>query len=199
MTMKRNQMERQYRSFMSLNAVPNDSSSPAYRVRGQAVVFNSPTVIFEWDGKEYFEQIDPLAFAECDMSDVIMLYDHRGMVVARTRNNTLSLDIDDKGLWTEAHLNGTEAGRELYEAISGGYVDRMSFSFTVAEGGEEYDPDTRMWTVKRIKKLYDVSAVATPAYDQTSISARSAEYEYRKEQMMELELRRKKLIAMSLL
>ena len=180
-----------------MSALPNEADSPAFRVRGQAVAFNSPTVIFTFDGIDYYEQIDPQAFAGCDMSDVIMNYDHGGMVVARTRNTTLSFDIDEKGLWPTAVLGGTAEGRNLYEAIAGGYVDRMSFQFVIAEDGEEYDPDAHMWTIKRIKKLYDVSAVSIPAYNQTSISARSADFEYRKKQMQEFELRRKTLLVMS--
>ena len=78
--------------------------------------------------------------------------------------------MDDKGLFIRARLDGTQEGRELYEEIQGGYVDRMSFQFTVAE--ESYDREARKWTIRRVKRLYDVSAVSIPAYDDTSISAR---------------------------
>lgn len=139
-------------------------------VEGYAVVFNRETVLFEMDGNEYKEEISPDAFADTRMDDVIFNYNHQGKVMARTRNHTLTLSVDDKGLFIRARLDGTQKGRELYEEIQGGYVDRMSFQFTVAE--ESYDREARKWTIRRVKRLYDVSAVSIPAYDDTSISAR---------------------------
>lgn len=139
-------------------------------VEGYAVVFNRETVLFEMDGNEYKEEISSDAFADTRMDDVIFNYNHQGKVMARTRNHTLTLSVDDKGLFIRARLDGTQEGRELYEEIQGGYVDRMSFQFTVAE--ESYDREARKWTIRRVKRLYDVSAVSIPAYDDTSISAR---------------------------
>ena len=139
-------------------------------VEGYAVVFNRETVLFEMDGNEYKEEISPDAFADTRMDDVIFNYNHQGKVMARTRNHTLELSVDDKGLFIRARLDGTEEGRELYEEIQGGYIDRMSFQFKVGE--EAYDRDARKWTIMRVKRLYDVSAVSIPAYDDTSISAR---------------------------
>lgn len=104
--------------------------------------------------------------------------------MARTRNMTLFLEIRSDGLYIRARLDGTEEGRRLYEEIKGGYIDRMSFRFSVRE--EAYDKQNHMWTVRRIKRLYDVSAVDIPAYDDTSISAR-------KQAVMDLEERRKRL------
>jgi hypothetical protein len=105
------------------------------------------------------------------MTDVIFNYNHGGKVMARTRNNTLDLTKDKKGLKIKARLDGTEEGRKLYEEIKGGYIDRMSFRFIASENA--YDSDNHMRTIRKIKKLYDVSAVDIPAYDKTSISARS--------------------------
>lgn len=141
-------------------------------VEGYAARFNSPTVLFEMAGQEYSEQIAAGAFDGCPMDDVIMNYNHGGKVVARTRNGTLLLEVDDTGLRIRARLDGTEEGRRLYEEIKGGYIDRMSFAFQIAE--ESFDEDKRLWTVRRIKRLFDVSAVDIPAYDDTSIEARRA-------------------------
>lgn len=157
---------------------------PEMWVEGYAVRFESPTVLFEYDGTEYKEQIDRNAFEECQMEDVIFNYNHGGKVMARTRNQTLFLEIRSDGLYIRARLDGTEEGRRLYEEIKGGYIDRMSFRFSVRE--EAYDKQNHMWTVRRIKRLYDVSAVDIPAYDDTSISAR-------KQAVMDLEERRKRL------
>lgn len=161
-------------------------------VEGYAVRFNSPTVLFEYCGQEYREQISDTAFDEADMSDVIMNYNHGGKVVARTRNNTLELKVDDSGLFIRARLDGTEEGRRLYDGIAGGYIDRMSFAFTVRE--ESYDQAALMWTVRKVKRLYDVSAVDIPAYDDTSIAARRASVEAaQKEQQAALDRAKRKL------
>lgn len=161
-------------------------------VEGYAARFNSPTVLFEFAGKEYKEQISEKAFDEADMSDVIMNYNHGGKVVARTRNNTLELKVDDTGLFIRARLDGTEEGRRLYDEISGGYIDRMSFAFTVRE--ESFDEAALMWTVHKVKRLYDVSAVDIPAYDDTSIAARRASVEAaQKEQQTALDRAKRRL------
>lgn len=144
-------------------------------VEGYAVRFNSPTILFEMDGQEYREQVAADAFCDCRMDDVIFNYNHAGKVMARTRNQTLQLSVDKSGLFIRARLDGTEEGRRLYDEISKGYIDRMSFQFTI--GSEAYDRDNRMWTIRRIKRLYDVSAVDIPAYDDTSIHARRADAE----------------------
>jgi HK97 family phage prohead protease len=144
-------------------------------VEGYAARFNSPTVLFEYDGIEYKEQIARDAFTECKMDDVIFNYNHSGRVMARTRNKTLQLAVDDNGLFIRARLDGTEEGRSLYNDIQNGYIDRMSFRFQIAQ--EAYDYQNHQWTVLRVKRLYDVSAVDIPAYDDTSIEARKADAE----------------------
>lgn len=144
-------------------------------VEGYATRFNSPTVLFEWDGIEYREQITSDAFNETKMDDVIFNYNHSGKVMARTRNKTLQVSVDENGLFVRARLDGTEEGRRLYDEISKGYIDRMSFQFTISK--ESYDKDQRLWTIEKVKRLYDVSAVDIPAYDDTSIEARKADAE----------------------
>ena len=153
------------------------------------------TCLYEYDGVKYYEVIDRHAFDECDMSDVIFNYNHCGKVVARLRNKTLTLTITDRGLDMEADLSGTVAGRELYEEIDGGYIDKMSFSFVVRES--KYDSVTHTRTITKIRKLYDVSAVDIPAYEETSISARAFfEVEHEKEvAALEQVARRRRLLA----
>lgn len=165
-------------------------------VEGYAAKFESDTVLFEIDGNEYHERIDRGSFATTRMEDVIFNYNHGGKVMARTRNKTLLLDVDETGLHVRARLDGTEEGRRMYDEIAGGYVDRMSFSFTIGE--EAYDKDTRTWTIRRVKRLYDVSAVDIPAYDDTSIEARKtalleADAQEKQRRMAEAALARRKL------
>ena len=188
---------REYRSLQDFSLVPREEGSEEYRVKGTAVVFDTPTVLFVCDGIEYKEIIDRHAFDGCDLSDVIFNYNHGGKVVARLRNKTLALAITERGLEVEADLSGTQAGRELYEEIDGGYVDKMSFSFSVRES--KYDSVTHTRTITKVKKLYDVSAVDIPAYEETSISARSFFTEEHGKELAALEQarRRRKLIALT--
>jgi len=140
-------------------------------VEGYAAVFDSETVMYSYDGIDYKEVIDRKAFDNAEMADVVMNYNHGGKPVARTKNGTLSLEVDSRGLKIKARLKGTEEGRKLYEEIKGGYIDKMSFAFVVSE--DSYDRDTHTRRILGIKRLYDVAAVDIPAYDATDISARS--------------------------
>ena len=143
-------------------------------VEGYATTFNEPYTLFEDDEIIFREQVDPSAFDETDMSDVIMQYDHAGRVFARTSNNTLSIEPDEKGLFIKADLGGTELGRGLYEEIRGGYTDKMSFGFIVSADEELRSKDEEgrvdiLRTITGISKLFDVSAVSIPANNGTSI------------------------------
>lgn len=164
--------DREYRRFESfeIRSAEEEGKNGMY-VEGYALTFNEPTVLFESQGLQYRELIDRNALANTDLTDVIFNYDHSGKVMARTRNKTLELRVDDKGLFIRADLSGTEEGRKLYEEIRGGYVDKMSFSFISNEN--EYDRETRTRKIKGIKRLIDVSAVSVPAYQTTSIAVRS--------------------------
>ena len=167
---------REYRN-MELRASGNAGDEMI--VEGYATTFNEPYLLWSEDDYRVFEQVDRDAFTGCDMSDVIMQYNHEGRVFARMSNGTLSCTPDDHGLLTRAALGGTEIGRQLYDEIKGGYTDQMSFGFTVAEDTREIseNADTKeveiLRTIKRIQKLYDVSAVSIPANPATSISART--------------------------
>jgi HK97 family phage prohead protease len=146
-------------------------SDEEMRVEGYAAIFDAETVMYEYDGIQYKEVIDRNAFNGTQMQDVVMNYNHSGKPVARTKNGTLQLIIDDIGLRVLADLGGTQEARNLYEEIKAGYIDKMSFAFTV--NAEEYNRDTHTRRITGIKRLYDVAAVDIPAYDQTSIQARS--------------------------
>ncbi len=169
--------EREYRNLAQpLTAQAGDE---ARTVEGYATTFDSEYLL--WDSGSYavYERVDSRAFEGCDMTDVIMQYDHQGRVFARSSNGTLELATDAHGLRVRADLSGTELGRQLYDEIRGGYTTRMSFGFTVAEDKWEEITDhntgrvTAHRTILKLKKLYDVSAVSLPANDATEISARA--------------------------
>ena len=164
---------RNFQNFEAREAQPEaEGGAKELYVEGVATPFNTPTILYSYDGVDYKEQIDARAFDETNMTDVIFNYNHCGKVLARTRNSTLTLSVQADGLHMRARLDGTEEGRKLYEEIKGGYVDRMSFLFVAEESS--YNETEHLRTVRKVKRLYDVSAVDIPAYDTTSISARSS-------------------------
>jgi hypothetical protein len=187
-----NQLRREVRSMpVSID----DSQDQKMLIQGYAIRFNEPAV-FDVDGVEYREVIDPRALDKTDMRDVPLRYNHSDnvMVMARTRNKTLQLIKDDEGLRILADLANTTAGRDLYELIKRGDVDKMSFAFTVAR--DDYDVETRTRRILAVDKIFDVSAVDSPAYETTSISVRSYfEAEAEKQRIaLERAARRKRLI-----
>lgn len=145
-----------------------------YTVTGYATTFDEPYTLYDiGDGRVVKEQVSRNAFDNADRSDVIMQYDHEGVVFARLSNDTLKLTVDDHGLFVEAYLGGTSNGRNLYEEIKGGYINKMSFGFTVTDDDLAEADYGYLRTIKAIGKLYDVSAVSIPANDYTEISARN--------------------------
>ncbi|MCZ8541970.1 HK97 family phage prohead protease [Psychrobacillus psychrodurans] len=163
---------REYRNLAILQPQEQQKRiSSEHYVEGYACVFNKPYELYEMDGIKFYEVIDRHALVGADVSDVILQYDHEGKVLARNSNNTLLVETDDYGLFVCADLGKSSSSKELYEEISSGLVTRMSWAFTVAE--EEYNRETRTRTIKKVKKLYDVSAVSIPANQDTEISARS--------------------------
>lgn len=166
--------DREFRKCAEFRAMDDADS---YVVEGYATTFDQPYTLYSDGYYELREVVDSHAFDKTDMSDVIMQYDHEGRVFARNKNKTLDLMTDEHGLKITANLGGTDIGRQLYQEIKGGYTDRMSFAFTVSDDKRERETiDGKIVVTRRIlgfRKLYDVSAVSTPANNSTSISARS--------------------------
>ena len=145
----------------------NEEETDKMVVEGYAVVFDSPAT------HGFTEIIDKNAFNGCNMKDVCLKYNHDNshLILARTRNSSLQLTIDDKGLFIHAELIDTTSNRDVYKMIQAGLLDKMSFAFTVEE--EKWDLATDTRTILKIDCLYDVSVVDTPFYDTTSIYARA--------------------------
>lgn len=143
-------------------------------IKGYAVVFNSPETY------DYTEVIDSRALDNADMSDVVLRYNHNDsfMVLARTRNKSLNLNVDEKGLMIDATLqNDITEHRNIFNAIKSGLIDKQSFAFTVDD--DYYDPVTDTRIITKIGKVYDVSVVDQPFYNATDVSiARSENDEF---------------------
>ena len=148
---------------MQFRAEPTDDGK--MEIKGYAAVFNSPETY------GYTEVIAPTAFDEADMSDVVLRYNHNDtfMVLARTRNNSLKLNVDSTGLYMDAQLQDDITDhRNIFNAIKSGLIDKQSFAFVVAEDDYDYDTDTRIIT--KIRKVFDVSVVDQPFYNATDVS-----------------------------
>lgn len=164
----------QGREYRKMLLEVKDTEDTDYTVTGYATTFDEPYTLYSiGDGKVVKEQVSRNAFDNTDRSDTIMQYDHEGVVFARLSNDTLKLTVDDHGLFVEAYLGGTSNGRNLYEEIKGGYINKMSFGFTVTDDDLAEADYGYLRTIKAIGKLYDVSAVSIPANDYTEISARN--------------------------
>lgn len=147
-----------------------------YHVEGFATTFDTPYLLYEYEGMQFFEVVDRNALDGADLSDVIMQYDHAGMVyarnkMARSKPPSLLIEPQESGLFIAANLGLTEEARKLYSTINEGLIYKMSWAFRVSE--DAYNKETRTRTILKIKKVYDVSAVSYPANADTDISARS--------------------------
>ena len=183
---------REYRNFAE-NIEFRTEGEDSYIVEGYASTFD-PYVLFEMDGEKFSERIDPEAFKNTDMSDVVFRIDHEGAVFARTSNNTIQLYPDDHGLHVRADLSRTEKARGIFEDIREGMYPQMSFAFVVEDDGDAYERETKTRVIYRIKKLYDVSPVSHPANPGTEIGVSMRDYfhgEMEKEKAERLERERR--------
>ena len=161
------------REYRNLGAFEVNTQDEEKIVRGYASTFESYP-LYEADGVTYYERIDPHAFDNADLSDVVFLKDHTGTVLARTKNGLLELETDEHGLSIRADLTKTAAAREMMEEISVGNYSQMSFAFTVAQ--DHYDKEKKERVIDRLAKVFDVSAVAFPANPFTDIGISARDY-----------------------
>lgn len=160
-------------------------------VEGYAIVFDEPTDL------GYIEVIERGALDNCDMRDVCLKYNHEDdfLIMARTRNESLQLEVDEHGLKIRAELIDTSSNRDIYKSIQAGLLDKMSFSFTVSDASWDTIDGRDVRRIKGIEKLFDVSVVDVPAYDQTEIYARSKSVaEKEQEEYHKLKLEKEKLL-----
>ena len=192
--------DREYRS-MNLRLAPVEGEEKSYIVEGYASTFE-PYTLLTRDGIDYKEQIEPTAFDEADLSDVVFRVDHVGRVYARSSAGTVELWHDEHGLGQRTDLSRTQAARELFADIEAGNYPKMSFAFVVAPGGETYDKATHTRIISRIAKVFDVSPVSFPANPTTELGVVTRDYfngviEAEKAERLEreqLELRRRKMM-----
>lgn len=145
-------------------------------IEGYAIKFNEQTLIgTEAHGFKEIIAID--ALTETNMKDVPLKYNHQDnfLVIARTRNKSLGLEVDEVGLKIRAELLDTQSNQDIYKMVKSGLLDKMSFAFTVKNQSWDRTGTIPIRTIQKIDRLYDVSIVDVPAYEGTSVYARSLE------------------------
>lgn len=169
--------EREYRN-MELRIMPQEEGDePSFLVEGYASTYQ-PYKMGEKDGYELYERIDPTAFDEADLSDVVFRINHVGRVYARSSAGTVAVWPDEHGLANKTDLSRTQKAREVYDDILAGNYPQMSFAFVVAPDGQhrEVDKDKGIITrvITKIAKVFDVSPVDFPAnpYTELNVSMR---------------------------
>lgn len=146
-------------------------------IYGKPILFNRKTDLGYFD-----EIIDADALNEADLKDVRLCLNHdTSYVYARSRNNnnnsTMQLDVVEDGLEFDAVLDLESARhKDYYTAVKRGDIDQMSFMFTIDEDAwENLETEHPTRHIRKIGKVFEISAVSFPAYEQTSINCRDAE------------------------
>lgn len=158
------------RTFTVQDVEARQAEDGTMRLRGYAAVFNDASVPLPFK-----ETIAPGAFRKTlsETPDVRLLINHEGLPLARTKNGTLTLSEDDRGLFMDAVIADTSEGRDLYKLVERGDVDQMSFAFRVIRQKWSEDRSTRTLTEVSLADG-DVSVVTYPAYPTTTVEAREA-------------------------
>ena len=158
------------RTFTVRDVEARQADDGTMRLRGYAAVFNDDSVPLP-----FIERIAPGAFRKTlsETPDVRLLINHEGLPLARTKNGTLTLTEDDRGLYMDATIADTSEGRDLYKLVERGDVDQMSFAFRVIRQKWNEDRTTRTLTEVSLADG-DVSVVTYPAYPTTTVEAREA-------------------------
>ena len=166
-------MDKKYQMRSSLSKFKTRDVDGKKYINGYFAVFNSNYQL--WDGAT--ESVDPHAFDGTLDGDIRCLIDHdTRLVLGRTKSGTLTLRVDDKGLWGEVEINESDQdAMNLYARVQRGDVDQCSFGFEItSEEYSEKENNGVHWTIKSVN-LYEVSVVTFPAYEDTQVSARKKE------------------------
>lgn len=157
-------------AYTNLELRAMDDSEDGWTVSGYAAVFDSPSEPLPWT-----EYVKRGAFRKTikDGADVRLLIDHTGVPLARTKSGTLKLREDDRGLLMEARLdpNNPDAVK-MRSALMRGDVSQMSFAFETVK--DAWNKDRTVRELKEVR-LYDVSIVTYPAYEETSAEIRNSQ------------------------
>ena len=143
-------------------------------LEGYAIVFEQETLIGD-EERGFKEVIARTALTDAFMKDVPLKYNHMDsfLILARTKNKSLVLSVDNIGLKVHAELIDTHSNEDVYKMVRSGLLDKMSFAFTVKKQSWDRSGNIPVRRIESIDRLYDVSVVDLPAYEGTSIYSRS--------------------------
>ena len=164
-------MRREIRPISTEFHTRDENGNPS--IEGYFAVFNS---IYEI-APGMTESVAPGAFSKTLAGDIRALTNHdTTLVLGRTKAHTLELREDEHGLWGKISINPNDAdAMNLYERVRRGDVDQCSFGFDIVSEETDFREDGSIhWTIQDVM-LYEVSCCTFPAYQETNISARSAE------------------------
>lgn len=174
----KNKLQKEIRLNVENLQTRNDEQEASKMIiEGYPIIFDKETYIDCGDPDwSWYEKVDRNAFEGADLSDVCLKYNHNDdfFILARTRNDSLKLTIDEKGVFIHAELIDTTQNRDVYKMVQSGLLKEGSFAFTVEEWSEDNKADGLHRTINKIGKLFDVAICPNGAYgDLTEIYARS--------------------------
>lgn len=163
-------IERRLLEFSEIRTKQKDEDKKRSIV-GYAAVFNSPSEMLYGS---FREAIVPGAFSQSLMeNDIRALFDHNsGYVLGRNKAGTLSLTEDERGLRVEIDPPDTQWAQDLLVSVDRGDINQMSFGFNVRTEEWQHQADGSELRVLKNIDLHEVSIVAFPAYQQTSVNVR---------------------------
>lgn len=167
----------EYRSIDILPSISDSNDDDVMKIEGRAMVFNQPQLLYTDEiNNNYYEIIDKDALIDCDLSDVCLKYNHDDgqQILARTRNNSLILQVRDDGLYFTATLPETSFAKDVYTLIKNQILTGVSAGFIVDD--DDFNRTTLTRTIKRFKFLKEISIVDNPAYIDTQVSTSTRNY-----------------------
>jgi len=167
--------ERRYMPFTEMRALEEESK---LIIEGYPIVYEQYANL--WGFKEIIHK--GAAGPALKRSEELVLWDHEsGQPMAAKKNGTLEATEDEKGVFIRADVSKTIWGRQGYEAIKNGIIDKMSFAFDIKRDGEKWNDKEVDGVTIEVREIfefwtiYDYSPVSYPAYEQTLVTARSKE------------------------
>lgn len=165
------------REFRSVNIPDVKEDDGKLIIEGYPIVFESEVLIGD-EERGFYEVIDKNALDMSAFKDCCLKYNHENstLILARVRNKSLQLSIDDKGVFMHAELqSNVSQHRDVYNLVKSGLLDKMSFGFIIKDQQVSRSGKLPKRRITKISKVLECSIVDTPAYSETSVYARSLE------------------------